>query len=75
MKNYLPPEINCVDLTVSERVASTICEKEGILWVKNNGVWIAFTIDSPALNAEQTDTLPGCVMSVYADGLKIDPPS
>lgn len=75
MKQYSTPLIEQINLSTNERVAATICEKEGLLWVKVNNKWYAYEFSGPAWDSISQKALPGCSYGVYTDGLYIEPPS
>lgn len=74
MRLYEKPVIRQVDVSLSERVASAICQVDGITWVWMGSYWKAFAFESPSFSDTMTSTKPGCVVGVYVDGLRQNPP-
>ncbi len=69
MKAYNAPNLSLVDLSVNERVAISVCEIDGIIWIiKDDGTRVAIRFEN------QTDDghywpLAGCAIAVYPDKL------
>lgn len=75
MKVYSVPTILHVDMTINERLAASVCEKDGLFWTKIGGQWYAYEFSSPTFDLINQKPLANCAYVVYSDGLNLDPPT